>query len=121
MTAGANPFSMTKPCVDCPFRVARKFPLPRARKAEIARAVIGEGRAFPCHKTTQFDGDGAFEPDVDRNKQCAGAMILALKENRPTDIMQVGERLGWFDPAALTDRDDVYHSFAEWVEDDTDG
>ena len=108
-------FKLTRPCSDCPFRKGsgETFRLQPDRLDEIFEAV-----AFQCHKTVDYgveeeeDENGDPVP-VDRSgdhpQQCAGLMSLLYREHRENQIMQVGERLGGFDPSKL-DHSDVYDS-----------
>lgn len=105
-------FKLSRPCTNCPFRrrIGRLFQLHRERLTDIF-----DGPAFQCHKTLDFDastidddGDMHAAPG-DHPQQCAGLMSLLHRAGRPNQIMQVGERLGAFDPAKLI-HDDVYSS-----------
>lgn len=101
-------FDLTRPCVDCPFRKDRAalFDLPAERIREIAEAP-----AFQCHKTVDYSGDAPRAGD--RAQQCAGLMAILRREGRPNQIMQVGERLGAFDPEALDPRREAFDTLAE--------
>lgn len=98
-------FRLKKPCPTCPFRigVGERFQLDARRLREIFAAV-----AFQCHKTVQY-GAGEDGEDLrgDHPAQCAGLMGVLHREGQPNQIMQVGERLGGFDPDQL-DLADVY-------------
>jgi len=108
-------FKLTRPCVTCPFRLGQGelFQLHPARLAEIFA-----GPAFQCHKTLDYDGatyddEGGEHPGHgDHPQQCAGLMSLLHRAGQPNQIMQVAERLGYFDPGKL-DHSDVYPSIAE--------
>ena len=101
-------FKLVRPCANCPFRrgVGETFGLRRARLLDIFDAP-----AFQCHKTVDYGDDLEGEPG-DKPQQCAGLMGLLAKIGRPNQIMQVGERLGYFDPDGL-DLSDCYASEAE--------
>lgn len=93
-----NSFRLSAPCPDCPFRSDRpdlKGWLGRERAMEIARSVIDWGQSFPCHKTTahQDDEEDAGYVYKGCEAQCAGASILQLKLDSPSQWMQVAERL----------------------------
>lgn len=103
-------FKLIRPCVNCPFRIGQgeKFGLQRERLREIFDAP-----AFQCHKTVDYDS-GAVDQDGedlpqpgDKPQQCAGLMSLLHRAGEPNQIMQVAERLGFWDPATL-DHADVY-------------
>lgn len=105
-------FKLTSPCVTCPFRrgAGETFQLVADRLSEIFEAV-----SFQCHKTVDYD---EFDDDIARQgahpQQCAGLMSLLSREGRDNQIMQVGQRLGEFDPSKL-DHTDVYGSIADAV------
>lgn len=105
-------FKLKRPCATCPFRKGQGelFGLHGRRLTEIFEAV-----AFQCHKTINHDADDRDGRAGDHPQQCAGLMSLLAREDRPNTIMQIGERLGHFDPAAL-DHSDVYASIADAYE-----
>ncbi len=98
-------FKLTRPCNNCPFRkgVGENFQLRAGRLEEIFQAV-----AFQCHKTVDYGAEGG-DRSGDHPQQCAGLMSLLHRAGQPNTIMQVGERLGHFDPEALH-HDEVYDS-----------
>lgn len=105
-------FKLTRPCANCPFRKdqGHLFGLGRERLTEIFNAV-----AFQCHKTVDYkteDGEGS---PGDKPQQCAGLMSILHRAGRPNQIMQVGERLGYFDPGKL-DHSECYGSIEEAME-----
>ena len=104
-------FDLKRPCVSCPFRVsvAGTFGLRRGRLREI---LTGPG--FQCHKTVDYDAEG---PDRQGKnpQQCAGLMALLHRVGEPNQIMQVGERLGHFDPEQLV-LDDTFDSLQAALE-----
>lgn len=104
-----EPFGLTSPCSNCPFRSdGAGIPLRRARVREIDRALIRH--TFSCHKTTGHDDDG--EPvDLPTTMHCAGALILLEKIERPSQMMRIGERLGIYDRHKLNMQAPVYPSF----------
>ena len=106
---------MKKPCANCPFL-----------KAEAAihvcpervRKIASTEGSFPCHKTTvetetEEGSDLVIGP---RSKQCAGFVILLLKINRPNQMVQVAERLGWLDTKAIMSDKAVVDSVHDSVE-----
>jgi hypothetical protein len=103
-------FKLTRPCATCPFRkdLGGKFGLRTERLRQIAA-----GPAFQCHKTVDYEE--SFEGDPgDNPQQCAGLMSILHREGRPNQIMQVGQRLGHFDPQKLDHRD-VYDTFDDAI------
>lgn len=116
-------YNLKKPCADCPFRTDKSYLRPE-RAQQIADALTGAGHqsssAFYCHKTL-----GAAEEDVEGDVElgttpktsfCAGAMIMIEKTGARNAQMQIGERLGFFDPAGLRLDSPVHDSFEEWVD-----
>lgn len=93
-------FTMTKPCTKCPFRTDVVPYLNRARVEEIAHSIADLDQSFPCHKTTEFDGDGEYIPQSEE-QHCAGAMILLEKYENPNQLMRIAERIGCYDMQKL--------------------
>lgn len=98
-------FKLTRPCANCPFRLGQGelFAMREKRIIEII-----EGTAFQCHKTVDYDHFDEGRSG-DKPQQCAGLMSLLHQAGQPNQIMQVGERLGHFDPDRL-DHSEVYPS-----------
>jgi hypothetical protein len=75
----------------------------RPRLREIFAAT-----AFQCHKTVDYSH---FSHPIKRQgehpQQCAGLMSILHRADRQNNIMQVGYRMGHFDPAKL-DHSEVY-------------
>lgn len=86
-------FALRRPCNNCPFRrsAARKFGMRAERLTEIITA-----NAFQCHKTVDYSGDEPSQGEAPQ--QCAGWMVFLLWNGYVPQIVQVGERLGGFDP-----------------------
>lgn len=112
-------FDLVRPCAECPFRNDR---LPFGLRRERIRAILGggEGRAhwpatsFPCHKTIIYGEERIITPPT--AQQCAGVMIILHREDRWNDAMQLGQRLGMWDPSRLDMTAPVYASTREAVE-----
>lgn len=104
-------FKLIRPCANCPFRKGQGelFGMRADRLDEIFNAV-----AFQCHKTVDYDTDDGEGRSGDEPQQCAGLMSLLYREKRDNQIMQVGERLGAFDPTKL-DHSEVYDSIADTI------
>ena len=98
-------FDLTRPCKNCPFRKGQGhlFGMHRFRLSEIFAAS-----AFQCHKTVDYKNfDDPERRSGDHPQQCAGLMSILHRAGIPNQIMQVGQRLGAFDPNKLH-HDDVY-------------
>lgn len=79
--------------------------------------VDADGRGgrgeFPCHKTAEVI-DGEYIA-TDKSVHCAGALIFAEKQEAPTQMMRIAERLGMYDRRKLDMGADVYDSLDEMV------
>jgi hypothetical protein len=105
-------FDLVRPCADCPFRkgFGQRYQLQRERLREIVY-----GSAFQCHKTVEYaEDENGFEVSRPGSKpqQCAGLMAVLHREGKPNQIMQVGERLGGFNPARLDPDKEAYGSLS---------
>lgn len=68
---------MHKPCKNCPFRKHNGINcLGKSRAIQISTDLKTEG--FVCHETT-----GVLENNTNGRKQCAGSMIMSIKQNTP--------------------------------------
>lgn len=110
-------FDLKRPCAECPFR--RDIPgyLTGARAREIANAVL-DGSTFPCHHTTETIETDDGESDcvaTAESQHCAGALILARRRGRSSQLSRVAERLGYYDPSALDMESPVFISAAEMI------
>lgn len=102
-------FDLTRPCVDCPFRkgVGDHFQLRRLDE-------IFKQDAFQCHKTVDYSNwHNARKRQGDKPQQCAGLMAVLAREGKPNTIMQVAERWGYLDLAALDSQHEAYESWAD--------
>lgn len=116
-TAGRRaPFAAVRPCKHCPFRTDIAPFLRPERAREIADS-LERGDDFPCHSTVDYgeDSDGQETADTGNAARCAGAMIICEKQDRPTQAMRIGERLGLYDRHALDMGAPVYGTLQEWV------
>ena len=87
------------PCDDCPFRTRPRFHFSEGRARDIADA-LRQGASFSCHKSLDYSADdkGKATPAT---KHCAGAMLVLENEGCPNQLMQIAERLGYYDPERL--------------------
>lgn len=103
-------FKLKSPCANCPFRKGQGecFRLGAERIELIVESV-----SFQCHKTIDYSIEPG-EPGHRGSKpqQCAGLMSLLARAGKPNAIMQIGERLGQFNPGELNHAD-VYASIEE--------
>lgn len=116
-----KPYGMTTPSDNCPFRTDVNPYITAARVREIEDSL--ERGQFYCHKTTDMDrfdgeedGNGSFYNPSGEEQDCAGALILLEKEERPSQMMRISERLGFYDMRKLNMDAPVYDSFAEMIE-----
>lgn len=110
-----RPFSLKRPCGNCPFRNDRPAYLDRGRAQEIADSLAAD-ESFHCHKTLDYATEDGT-PDVTKNsKHCAGALILMEREGKPNQMMRIGERLGMYDRDLLDMDAPVHASLEEWVD-----
>jgi len=96
-------YKLKTPCKDCPFR--KDLPkylkgwLGNQRAQQIADDVLERGVTFPCHKTTTHSAQGDENRGgylyTDKESQCAGAAIMQIKANNPSQWMQIAERLNF--------------------------
>lgn len=97
----SDPFSMTTPCNNCPFRTD-VIPYLRAERVRKLSVSLKQ-ETFDCHKTTNgefSDDDGHYRKSGDE-AHCAGALILMEKIDEPSQMMRIAERLGMYDPGEL--------------------
>lgn len=99
-------YNRTAPCSNCPFRSDKAFPLRPGRVREIETAL--DRGEFHCHKT-----GGEENEATDDSEHCAGALILLEKLERPSQMMRICERLGFYDRRKLKMNAPVYNNFSE--------
>jgi hypothetical protein len=113
MSEKRNPYGLTSPCDNCPFRSDVKPYIRAARVREIERSLVRS--EFPCHKTMKHEDDGeegsVYVPSGGEI-HCAGALILMEKEGRSSQMMRISGRLGLYDPSKLKMDAPVYDSFS---------
>lgn len=71
---------MEKPCQHCPYRTDVKPFLTPDRGLELAYITENRYSSFPCHKTTESDGDGESYETED-TKECAGFLTLQAQSD----------------------------------------
>jgi hypothetical protein len=106
-------FDLKRPCASCPFRKGQGecFKLDADRLEGIFGAT-----SFQCHKTVDYDNeDDPIKRQGTKPQQCAGLMSLLHRAGKPNQIMQVGERLGYFDGSKLVHAD-AYESIDATME-----
>lgn len=112
-------YKMTQPCDNCPFRKGTCMRLKRGRVVEIGQVVLNGRGEFPCHKTVEHedDGDGETVPVYDdKTQHCAGALIFALRQRQPSQMVRIAVRLGMLDEEKLmANQDMVFASFSAWM------
>lgn len=118
MPDNRNPYGLTTPCANCPFRADIKPYLHPERVEEIQEGL--ERGEFPCHKTTTLeddaDGEGTHRTDTDKEMHCAGALILKEKLGESSQMMRIAERLGMYDYTKLDMDAPVYDSWEEMID-----
>lgn len=99
-----HPYDMVEPCPDCPFR----DDIPAYLHPERYEELSNEEGEFPCHKTTTWDDDKGVHIDCDKEKVCAGFLILNENSDTPNQMMRIAERLGIYDRRKLRMKSPVY-------------
>lgn len=116
-------YDQHKPCSNCPFRSDIKAYLNYDRVREIEESL--ERGSFPCHKSVDYNtleklgyenGDALPKEVEDKAKHCAGALILLEKEERPSQMMRICERIGLYDRRKLDMDAPVYDTFDEMAD-----
>lgn len=96
-------FDLKTPCKDCPFLKHKSF-LSADRAEEIADYTVEDDVVFQCHKTLESKkGEQA----------CAGALIMAERRGRKGNLLQIAQRLGFYDPAKLDMDAPIYETTQE--------
>lgn len=102
-------YKLKRPCKDCPFvkGSSTNQTLAEGRIEEIIDSLHSD-HIFSCHKTINYqtlnDYDNQLQP---QNEFCAGALNYLLKEGKPNQPMQISERLGFFNPEELKDKEKI--------------
>lgn len=107
-----NPYALNKPCANCPFLKEGAIELAPGRVEGILQELItGESSGFTCHKTVYAKTGGHWEDTDDgeryvrsgRECECVGALVALEKAGYQTQLMQVMQRLGWYEPEKYRD------------------
>lgn len=115
----ANPYSLKKPCANCPFLRDESKAIslhPERVPGIISSLISGEASSFSCHKTTNGHWEEAEDSDDDtyvpggKELQCAGSLIALEKMGIKTDLMQLAERVGMYEP-------DLFKPYRDTVKD----
>lgn len=107
-----NPVT-TKPCPHCPFRNDQPGFLSHYRAQEIADS-LAFGQSFTCHETNDFDDESGEAIVTIDSRHCAGAALILEAEGNPNQLMQVAQRLGYYNQP--TGAELVFGSLQEFVE-----
>jgi len=85
-------FALTRPCVDCPFKAGRNFPLQPGRRQQIIEDLADQRHStFHCHKSV-YRKSGLGE-DPNSRQHCAGAIAVLRNMGRDTQAAQLATRL----------------------------
>jgi hypothetical protein len=117
-------YDLTKPCKNCSFRTDIPAFLTSGRVEEIQDSL--ERGEFPCHETIDYNhlheiGHDEYKDklpyDVSESaKHCAGALILLEKEEAPSQMMRIAERLRCYDRTKLDMDAPVFDTFDEMID-----
>lgn len=105
-----NPYALKKPCENCPFLKDKSKAIrlaPDRVNGIIASLLDESATSFSCHKTVYHpntggewvegeDGEERYQQSG-KEQQCAGALAVLEKLNRPTQLMRIMERMGQYD------------------------
>lgn len=118
-----EPYRLTSPCANCPFRKDIKPYLNKARVQGLQEDLVQS--EFYCHKTVDYsqpdayvdeDGDPVDGVADDNTAHCAGALILLEKMNRPSQMMRIAERLRLYDRRKLNMTAPVFDTWDEMIQ-----
>lgn len=110
-------FRQTSPCIDCPFRKEGGVRHSQEMMASyISYFVSSPGATFPCHRSVPKD-DPRTKWSAWREGQtvCAGGLIFAKKLGIEGATVRLGLLHGGYDPAQMTDEDQVFDSVSEML------
>lgn len=100
-----NPYALKKPCANCPFLKdqGKAINLQPGRVEGIIDDLLrGVTTGFSCHKTLNGEEIEDDEGNViyqrgGKELECAGALAVLEKLNRPTQLVRIMERMGAYD------------------------
>lgn len=110
-------YDLHDPCPKCPFRTDRRAYLTRRRVREIAQG-LNRGE-FACHMTLDYTDaatNAGLPVETPKSQHCAGALILLEKVNRPSQMMRICERLGFYDHTKLNLKAPVFDTWKEMID-----
>lgn len=116
----SNPYSLKKPCANCPFLKDKTKAIdlhPDRVPGIINDLISGEASSFSCHKTTSGEWQESEDAEDDvyvpggKELQCAGSLIVLEKMGIQTDVMQIAQRIGMYEPQALLPYHDMVIDF----------
>lgn len=101
-------YSLSRPCVTCPFLKCGGTELVPGRLAGIVKTLLADDReSFICHKTLRpgmagtGDSMAKERPPSGSERMCAGAMIVLEKLGAPSIGMRIAELYGRYTPERL--------------------
>jgi hypothetical protein len=101
-------YTMTSPCVTCPFRRNNRGFLNETGARRIAIDLL-QDRPFSCHHTDR--AKEYVEP-----QHCAGALIVLEKMQKPHLAMKMGQYLKLYDPTKLVmDHPHVFDNMKQFL------
>ncbi len=107
-----NKFTVTTPCVDCPFRKdATPGWLGETRATQITDGIQA-GYQFSCHKTTKGSTGDELQ---DHFKFCAGALHLIKKTGMSNLVADLGVLGGQYHPDNLRQGEQVVDTVDEFI------
>lgn len=105
-------YKLKKPCIHCPFSKEVAPFLTKRRALEIAKSL--EQSEFPCHKTLDYKNSHEGK-ETEETQHCAGALIVLEKNNQPSQMMRICERIGFYDRTILKMDSNVYDTLRDFI------
>ncbi len=97
----------------CPFRNDLTPYLTPGRAREIATTEL----AFACHETLDYSQDDEQGGLITKKSMhCAGFLIMREKMDRQSQMMQIGQRFGFYDPSQLDMQAPIYADAEAMIE-----
>lgn len=107
-------YDLVNPCKECPFRNDIPPYLTVERVVEIWNSL--HRSEFPCHETVTYDDDGEPIRGGDKERHCAGALILKEKMGDSSQMMRICERLGMYDRSKLNMDAPVFDEIEDMID-----